>query len=298
MQLSGSITALATPFAADGSIDYSALDELVSRQLAAGTHGLVVAGSTGEAAMLTDDEYSALVARVATRVAGRCPVLAGCGQSGTARTIEQTRRALRAGADVALVVVPPYVRPTQAGLIAHYSAVAAQGGLPLVLYNVPSRSACDLLPVTVAELAPLPGVIGIKEALPDARRIGQLAALSGPGFALLGGDDPTVTAAIRGGATGLVSVASNVAPASMRRLLALLSAGAGDEADELAAQLGPLFEFLGCAPNPIPLKAIMAQLGLCSDVLRLPLLPLAAQLRGPLAAITDALLTLEAQSAG
>jgi hypothetical protein len=167
LSLSGSITALATPFTAVGELDLDAWHRLLRQQLDGGTQGIVVAGSTGEAAALTDDEYELLIRTAVAAVAGRIPVLAGTGQMNTARTIAQTRRAAEAGAGFALVVTPPYVRPTQAGLVAHYRAVADQGGLPVVLYNVPGRTGCDLLPETVAELVGHPGIVGTR---PDEHR--------------------------------------------------------------------------------------------------------------------------------
>ena len=174
MSLSGSITALATPFTPAGDLDLDAWRRLLKQQLDGGTQGIVVAGSTGEAAALSDDEYDTLL-RVAVEVVTgpaserpaskrHVPVLAGTGQMNTAKTIATTRRAAAAGAEYALVVTPPYVRPTQPGLIAHYRAVADQGGLPVVLYNVPGRTGCDLLPETVAELVAHPGIVAIKEA--------------------------------------------------------------------------------------------------------------------------------------
>jgi len=164
LQLSGSITALATPFTADGALDLDAWRRLLDLQLAGGTQAVVVAGSTGEAAALYDVEYDALLRSAVEHIAGRIPVLAGTGQSNTAKTIEQTRRARALGADAALVVTPPYVRPTQAGLLAHYRAVADDGALPVVLYNVPGRTGCDMLPDTVAELAGHARIVALKEA--------------------------------------------------------------------------------------------------------------------------------------
>ena len=161
MRLSGSITALASPFDVAGEIDLDAWQRLLSLQLAGGTQAIVVAGSTGEAAALYDAEYDTLLRSAVEFVAGRIPVLAGTGLSNTAKTIEQTRRAGALGADAALVVTPPYVRPPQPGLIAHYRAVADDGALPIVLYNVPGRTGCDLLPETVAELVALPRILGI-----------------------------------------------------------------------------------------------------------------------------------------
>ena len=272
----GLITALATPFDEAGALDLGAWRRLLEWQLAAGAEGVVVAGSTGEAAMLADEEYDVLLRTAVQVVAGRVPVLAGTGQPGTARTIAQTRRAAAAGADVALVVVPPYVRPTQAGLLAHYRAVAAEGGLPVMLYNVPGRSAADLLPETVAELAAHEGIVGIKEAVADPARVAALCALRGPAFRVLGGDDATAARTLLAGADGLVSVGSNIAPAAYRRLVDLARAGDVAASGEWDARLAPLHAFCGVEPNPVPVKALLQRLGL-GQGLRLPLLPLSAR---------------------
>ena len=293
MQLRGSITALATPFDADSQLDLGALVGLIERQIAAGTRGLVIAGSTGEAAMLEDDEFERLLRSAVQHVGGRIPLLAGCGLSGTARTVAQVQRAKRCGIDIALVVTPPYVRPTQAGLVAHFSCVAEHGGLPVVLYNVPSRSGGDLLPATVQILAALPTIIGIKEALPDAERMRELLALRGPGFAVLSGDDPTAMRAMLEGADGVISVASNVIPAVFARLCELALSGEASAAADVDRQLQGLYASLAVAPNPIPLKAILAQLSLCEDVVRLPLLPLPPELRGGLSEMIAAVSALE-----
>jgi 4-hydroxy-tetrahydrodipicolinate synthase len=274
-RLVGSITALATPFDADGKVDEEAWTRLIDRQLAAGTQALVVAGSTGEAAALFDIEYDLVLRTAVERVGGRIPVLAGTGLSNTARTIEQTRRAAALGADAALVVTPPYVRPTQAGLLAHYRAVADDDALPVVLYNVPGRTGCDMLPGTVAELSAHPRIVAVKEAVADAGRMRALVALKAEGFSVLSGDDPTACRAMLEGADGVVSVASNVLPAAFRRLCDLARAGRGDEARALDARLQPTCEFLGVEPNPIPVKAILSRQGLGRG-LRLPLLPLSA----------------------
>jgi 4-hydroxy-tetrahydrodipicolinate synthase len=275
VHLSGSITALATPFTATGALDSDAWDRLLEAQIAAGTQGVVVAGSTGEANALDDAEYEALLRRAVTVVAGRIPVLAGTGLPNTARTIGLTRRAADCGADAALVVTPPYVRPTQAGLIAHFLAVAEQGGLPVVLYNVPGRTGCDLLPATVAELVPHPRIVGIKEARAESERMDALLALAAPGFAVLSGDDPTAARAMLAGASGVISVASNVVPAAMRRLCDLARAGDRAATSALDAALSPVFDFMGVEPNPIPVKAILARQGI-GHGLRLPLTSLSA----------------------
>ena len=276
MRLSGSITALATPFTAAGDIDLDGWHRLLQAQLEGGTQALVVAGSTGEAAALSDAEYDALLRMAVEIVGGRVPVLAGTGLSNTAKTIALNRHVATLGADAALVVTPPYVRPTQAGLIAHYRAIADDGALPVLLYNVPGRTGCDLLPETVAELATHPRIVGIKEARNEAERMQALLALKSDGFAVLSGDDPTACRAMLAGADGVVSVASNVLPACFRRLCDLARTGDASSANALDARLRRACDFLGIEPNPIPLKALLARAGI-GHGLRLPLTPLSAQ---------------------
>jgi 4-hydroxy-tetrahydrodipicolinate synthase len=282
--LSGSITALATPFDAAGALDLDGAARLIERQLEAGTQGLVVAGSTGEAAALDEAEFGQLLRHAVEIVGGRVPLLAGTGASSTSRTVQQTRLAADCGVDAALVVTPPYVRPTQPGLLAHYRAVAASGGLPLVLYNVPSRTGCDLLPETVAALQDDDRIVGIKEANPAPERMQALLALRRPGFAVLGGDDPTALRALLAGADGVVSVASNVVPAAFRRLCDLARSDPG-QAAALDRELGALYALLGIESNPIPLKALLHAMAGIADVLRLPLLPLSASHRGAAEAV-------------
>ncbi|KWS03521.1 4-hydroxy-tetrahydrodipicolinate synthase [Lysobacter capsici AZ78] len=275
MRLSGSITALATPFTASGELDLDAWRSLLARQLEGGTQAVVVAGSTGEAAALYDAEYDALLRSAVELIAGRIPVLAGTGLSNTAKTIELTRHVAALGADAALVVTPPYVRPTQAGLIAHYQAIAEDGALPLVLYNVPGRTGGDLLPDTVAQLAAHPRIVGIKEAVSEPERMNALLALKAEGFCVLSGDDPTACRAMLAGADGIVSVGSNVAPGAFRRLADLARGGRRAEAEAWDARLRPAYDFLALEPNPIPVKALLASQGL-GHGLRLPLQSLSA----------------------
>lgn len=273
MQLFGTITALATPFTDAGDIDLPAWQRLIEAQLAAGTNAVVVAGSTGEAPALFDAEFEALLRSAVDFIGGRIPVLAGTGQSNTAKTILANQRAAGLGADAALVVTPPYVRPTQSGLLAHFRAVADEGGLPVVLYNVPGRTGCDMAPETTADLAMHPNIVGIKEARADEARMDSLLPLRRQGFAVLSGDDPTALRAMLAGADGIVSVASNVVPGAFRRLCELARAGDADEAEEFDARLHALYHFLGLEPNPIPLKALLALNGI-GHGLRLPLQPL------------------------
>ena len=276
-------------------MDTDAWQRLLSQQLAGGAQGIVVAGSTGEAAALADEEYDALLRTAVAAHGSRMPVMAGTGASATAKTIEQTRRAARNGASHALVVTPPYGRPTQEGLRQHYLAVAEQGGLPVVLYNVPVRTGCDLLPETVAELAGHPNIVGIKEAVADMPRLKALLELQSENFAILSGDDGTAARSLLAGADGLISVGSNALPRTFRRLCDLARAGRADAVAALDAQLQEIYGFLGVESNPIPVKALLQRAGF-GQGLRLPLLPLSA----PHTATADRLATLvqalEAQS--
>ena len=300
MRPTGSITALATPFDASGEVDLEAWRRFLESQLQAGTQALVVAGSTGEAAALLDAEYDALLRCAVEVVAGRVPVIAGTGLSNTSKTIELTRRAARLGADAALVVTPPYVRPTQEGLLAHYRAVADDGALPVLLYNVPGRTGCDMLPETVAALAGHPRIIGVKEARPEPERMEALVALRSRDFAVLSGDDPTACRAMLSGADGVVSVASNVVPRAFRRLSDLARAGEAGQARELDARLAPIVDFMGVEPNPVPVKALLQRQGI-GHGLRRPLLALSQQHQdtaGRIAAACQDIETACAQSAG
>lgn len=297
MRITGSLTALATPFAApqpghEASLDFDAWQRLVEAQRVGGTQGVVVAGSTGEGSALDDAEFAQLIER-ARPLLGGMQLIAGTGLSNTRKTIAQTRLAARAGAEAALVVTPPYVRPTQEGLYAHFSAVADQGELPVLLYNVPGRTGCDLLPATVARLAAHPRIIGIKEARAEAERMEALLPLRSEGFSVLSGDDPTCGRAMLAGADGVISVASNVVPAAMRRLCDLARAGRADAVAALEARLAPLFAFLAIESNPIPLKALLGRKGLGSEFPRLPLTPLLADHRPALDALLPDLAPIE-----
>lgn len=274
-RLGGSITALATPFRAD-TLDLEAFARLIDQQLAGGTQGLVVAGSTGEAHALDGDEFERLLRFAVEHVNGRVPVLAGTGTANTRKTIAATRRAQACGADAALVVTPYYVRPTQDGLLRHYSEVADHGGLPVVLYNVPSRTGCDLQPWVAARLAGHGGIVGIKEAVGDAARIAELVALKSAHFSILSGDDPTCMRAMLAGADGVISVASNVAPQPLRALCDAARAGDIDAATRIDRGLADLYELIGVEPNPIPVKWCLHLLGLGAAEPRLPLLALTA----------------------
>jgi 4-hydroxy-tetrahydrodipicolinate synthase len=277
LNLNGSICALATPFrGGNDALDLDATGRLIEYQLAAGTQALVIAGSTGEGAALESDEFVALLEFAVRSVDGRVPVIAGTGLQSTRKTVAQTRLAAVAGAQGALVVTPPYVRPTQEGLYRHFVEVAEHGDLPVLLYNVPSRTACDLLPETTERLSAHARIVGIKEARADPERMEALLRFRTPAFRVWSGDDPTCARAMLRGADGVISVAANVVPARMQALC--LSATGGDEAASARAdrELRDLHELLGAEPNPIPLKWCLQRMGLADNCLRLPLLPLGA----------------------
>lgn len=297
MSLSGIITALATPFGRDGSLDLNAWTQLLTQQLSARIDGVVVGGSTGEAAMLSDDESQRLLCAAVSFVAGRIPVIAGTGLSGTAKTIANTQRAAAAGADYALVVTPPYLRPTQAGLVAHFVAVASEGDLPIVIYNVTGRTGSDLLPETVAQLATHPNIVAIKESNPSSERMRALLALRSDDFHLLSGDDLSAIVALLLGFDGVVSVASNVVPAAQRRLYEAASCAQSPAlARSWADRLADLHVFCGIEPNPIPIKALLQRLGIGQD-LRLPLTPLSQAHHGLADQFIHSIRLLEAKAA-
>lgn len=274
MKIHGSVCALVTPFGSDGALDLAAFGRLLDFQIAGGTQAVVVAGSTGEAHMLEHDEYDRLLALAVEHVAGRIPVIAGTGEAGTAKTVAITQRARALGADAALVVTPYYVRPTQEGLRRHFLEVAEHGGLPVILYNVPSRTGCDLLPETTAVLREHCAIIGIKEARGDAERIQRTAELVRPDFVYLSGDDASGAQAMLAGAAGVISVVANLAPRAFRALCDAAIAGDRAAASRCDAALEPLVQALNCAPNPIAVKAGLPELGLGTATPRLPLVEL------------------------
>jgi len=274
MKIHGSVCALVTPFGSDGALDLAAFGRLLDFQIAGGTQAVVVAGSTGEAHMLEHDEYDRLLAFAVEHVAGRIPVIAGTGEAGTAKTVSLTQRARSLGANAALVVAPYYVRPTQEGLRRHFLEVADRGGLPVILYNVPSRTACDLAVETTALLREHPAIIGIKEARGDAERIQRTAELVRPDFVYLSGDDASGAQAMLVGAAGVISVVANLVPRAFRALCDAATAGDHAATTRCNAALEPLVQALNCAPNPIAVKAGLPELGLGTAVPRLPLVEL------------------------
>ena len=276
LAIGGSICALATPYRADGAIDLAAFGRLLDHQLDGGTQAVVVAGSTGEAHLLEGDEFERLLGFALEHVAGRVPVIAGTGDAATAKALAATRRAAALGADAALVVAPYYVRPTQEGLRRHFLEIAERAGLPIIVYNVPSRTGCDLQSATVAALRDHPRIVGIKEACGSVERIHALAELARGDFVYLSGDDGSAGAAMLAGAAGTVSVVANLLPRRFRTWCDAAIGGDAVAAAEQEAAFVPLLQALACAPNPIAVKAGLSMLGLGSAALRLPLLELQA----------------------
>jgi 4-hydroxy-tetrahydrodipicolinate synthase len=267
----GSIVALVTPFTEQGEIDSEALTGLVDFHLSNGSDGLVVAGTTGESAALNGDEFCQVLQQVADRVAGRVPVLAGTGSASTRATIKQTAIAAEYGADAVLVVTPYYVKPPQSGLEAHYRAIADVSKVPVVLYNVPSRTAVDMLPATVERLSAHDRIVGVKEAVPDASRIEELCGRCGSGFSILSGDDDSCLDAKKHGAHGVISVAANVAPGQMHELSKAAARHDWAAAGQINSSLKALFEVLMIETNPIPVKWALFEMGLIGSGVRLPL---------------------------
>jgi 4-hydroxy-tetrahydrodipicolinate synthase len=247
---------------------------LLEFHAANGTRGIVVGGTTGESATLADDELRELVMRARGQLRGRLQLLAGAGTSSTAATVERAAWIGALGVDGLLVVTPAYNKPTQEGLYLHFQAVAAASPVPVMLYNVPGRTAVDMLPQTVARLARVRNIVAVKEAVADVGRIRELVAACGADFDVLSGDDATAREAVLAGARGVVSVTANVAPRQMSELMAAALAGKGAEAGAVDGRLAALHERLFLEANPIPVKWVLQQMGLIGPDLRLPLTPL------------------------
>jgi 4-hydroxy-tetrahydrodipicolinate synthase len=270
----GVITALVTPFR-DDRIDEEALRRLVDEQIRAGIDGLVPVGTTGESPTLSNEEHIRVVEIVVQEARKRVSVLAGTGGNATREAIELTQAAKAVGADGTLQVTPYYNKPTQDGLYRHFKAVADAAPLPMVLYNVPGRTGCDLLPETIARLCELPLVVGVKEATGNLQRAAQIMARVGDRLSLLSGDDATAFPFYALGGNGCISVVSNVAPADMAAMWDAAAAGNWNKSRELHYKLFPLSEGLFIEANPIPVKAALAMMGKITDEIRPPLYPLA-----------------------
>ena len=270
----GIATALATPMDAGGAIDYEAYGRLIDWQIASGVAGLVACGTTAESATMTEEEHRAVIRFTVERAAGRVPVIAGTGSNCTAKAVAMTRYACSVGADACLLVTPYYNKATQTGLIAHYTAIADASDRPLILYNVPSRTGCNLLPATCAALARHPRIAAVKEASGNISQIVELAALAGDALTLYSGNDDQIVPLLAMGGSGCISVLSNVVPRQAQTLCDRFFAGDTAGAAELQCRLLPLPQALFCEVNPIPGKAALAAMGYGSGAVRLPLTPM------------------------
>ena len=269
--LRGSMPALVTPFE-DGAVDFDALDALVDWQIAEGSDGLVPVGTTGESPTLTHDEHEAVIEAVVSRAAGRVPVIAGAGSNNTAEAIRFVEHAKDCGADAALVVTPYYNKPTQAGLIAHYTALA-EVGLPIVIYNIPGRSVIDMSPATMGELAKLDMIVGVKDATGDLARVSATRIACGPDFVQLSGEDATAHGFNAQGGVGCISVTCNVAPRMLAEMHAACAANDYARALEIQDRLMPLHQAIFLEPGLAGAKYALSKLGRCAEETRLPILP-------------------------
>ncbi len=272
--IQGSIVAIVTPMQADGSVDYKSLDALVGWHIAEGTDAIVAVGTTGESATLDMGEHTEVIRHVIESAGGRVPVIAGTGANSTSEAIELTEASRAAGADACLLVTPYYNKPPQEGLYRHYRAVAEAVDVPILLYNVPGRTGCDMQPQTVARLAAIPNIIGIKEAKGELDRIRELLALRPEGFAVYSGDDATACESMLLGCDGDISVTANVAPKLMHQMCAAALAGDAARAIELDTLLAGLHKHLFVEPNPIPVKWALSVMKRIPEGIRLPLVPL------------------------
>lgn len=273
----GCLTAIVTPFR-NGAVDHAALEAFVNWQIEAGIDGLVAVGTTGESATLSVEEHIAVVQAVVRIAGGRVPVIAGAGANATAEAIELSQRAADVGANGLLHVTPYYNKPTQDGLFAHYAAIAQSTTLPILLYNVPSRTSCDLLPVTVERLAAIDNIIGIKDATGSLPRYTELLLRVGNRMTVLSGDDATAFPLYTIGGHGVISVISNIAPAKMAQMWDLTRAGQWTTAAQIHMDLHNLIGLLFAETSPAPVKAALAMRGRIQDELRLPLVPVSAAL--------------------
>ena len=269
----GMATALITPMTETG-VDFPALEKLVNHQIEKGIHALVTIGTTGEASTLSAEEKRQVVRCVVKTAAGRVPVIAGTGANCTAHAIENTRMACEEGVDAVLVVTPYYNKATQSGLVAHFTAIADASEKPVILYNVPGRTGCNLLPATVAKLAEHENIVGIKEASGNMAQVVELIALCGDKIDVYSGEDALTVAMLAMGGKGTISVLSNVVPDLASEMTNKFFAGDLEGAAKLQCKLLPLVNCLFSQVNPIPAKAAVAAMGICQDVLRLPLTPM------------------------
>ena len=274
---SGSLVAIVTPMGADGAVDFAAWARLVDFHLVNGTDGIVIGGSTGESVSLEDEELRELTQRACAQARGRAAVVVGAGTSNTRTTVARVAWLSQLPIDALLLVTPAYNRPTQEGLFQHFSAAAAAAHKPLLVYNVPGRTAVDMLPAVVGRLSRVAGIVGIKEAVPEAARVRELLRVCRADFVVLSGDDASARDTIAAGARGVISVTANVVPRAMKQMVSAALAGDAAGAASLDAPLAALHRDLFIEANPIPVKWLLQQMGLIGPGVRLPLTALAPQ---------------------
>ena len=273
---SGSLVAVVTPMRSDGRVDFEAWARLVDFHLQNGTSGIVVAGTTGESPTLRDSELRELTERACDQARGRIPIIVGAGTNSTAATVERVGWLSELPVDGLLVVTPAYNRPTQEGLYLHFAATAEAARKPIILYNVPARTAVDMLPATVVRLSQLPGIVAVKEAVTEPGRVRALVDACRKDFVVLSGDDATARRSFQEGSRGVISVTANVAPRGMADVVAAGVRGDYATAEKLDAPLAALHRDLFIEANPIPTKWALARMGLIGEGIRLPLTPLSA----------------------
>ena len=271
--LKGSLVALVTPFHESGEVDYDSLESLVQWHIDEGTNGIVSVGTTGESATLSIEEHLEVIKKTVEYASGKIPIIAGTGANSTQEAVDLTRESQALGADYSLLVTPYYNKPTQAGLIKHYEKIASEIDMPQILYNVPTRTACDLIPASVDVLAKIPNIVGIKEAVDETKRINELIAISKKHetFSIYSGDDPTFYNSLTLGSSGVISVAANIIPRSISKICELAFDEDWSNAKDLNYVYKELYEMLFVQSNPIPVKWMMYKKKLISDIIRLPL---------------------------
>ena len=280
--LQGSFVALVTPMRVDGSLDYQSLESLIDWHIQSGTNGIVAVGTTGESATVSVMEHLKIIEQTIEFVDGRIPVIAGTGANSTQEALELTQTAASLGADFALIVTPYYNKPNQEGLYQHYMKIADSVEIPQILYNVPSRTACDLRPETVSRLSYHPNIVGIKEAVDDPVRLDELMSIRDrvndqKYFAILSGDDPTFSEFMSTGGDGVISVAANILPSQVAKICGLNLEGHYEDAKELNDMYRNIFELLFIEANPIPVKWMLEQMMKINSGIRLPLISLDSQ---------------------
>ena len=280
--LQGSIVALVTPMRADGSIDWEAHERLVQWHVESGTAGIVPMGTTGESATLNTHEHLEVISRTIEVADGRISVVAGTGSNSTEETLHQTKEAESLGADACLLVTPYYNRPTQEGLYAHFKKVAETTSVPLVLYNVPGRTGCDLLPETIGRLSSIEGIVGIKEASGKIERVSEIRSVSASDFFILSGEDALTLEMMNNGAVGTISVTANVLPKAMAEFCDSFLSGNIKRASAIDEVLQSVHEILFIESNPTPAKWALHQMGIIHEGIRMPLLPLSSRYRSEL----------------